>query len=76
MLWVATRSVGWETTNTERGERVYLGLYHIAVDIPGFDDIQQADTGQDILQGWPGLRMVVGPEPGNLDIPDNGNIDS
>ena len=55
---------------------VYLGLYHIAVDIPGLGDIQQADTGQDILQGWPGLRAAVGPEPGNLDIPDNGNKDS
>ena len=49
-----TRSVGWGTMNVqrERRERSYLGLYHIAGDIPGPGDIQQVevDTGPDILQ--------------------------
>ena len=59
----------------DSGQWSYLGLYHIAVDIPGPGDIHQADTGQDILQGWLGLQLAVGPGPGNLDIPDNGKID-
>ena len=56
------------------GESSYLGLYHTVVGRSG--DIQQVETGQDILQGCRPLELVGGPDLGSLevDIPDNVDI--